>query len=272
MNSFKAVYRALEYEAERQRKTAAEGKKLAQETRGWVEERGITVAQRSKEYAHDYRYFPEPDLAPLVLNREWVEEIRSKLPELPEARRDRFVAEYNLPLYDVNLLLSSKAMADYFEDCVKTEEYRKLPQDRGAKEVSNWLLGEVSRIMNANNIEIDGFRARISPEWLVELLVLDSQGDVSTATAKSALEEMFNTGGQAADIIAQRGLSQISDTEAIEREVMAAIRNNAQAVADYRAGKKQSLKFLVGQVMRATRGRANPRLVNELLEKKLEEG
>ncbi len=272
MNSFKAVYRALEYEAERQRKTAAEGKKLAQETRGWVEERGITVAQRSKEYAHDYRYFPEPDLAPLVLNREWVEEIRSKLPELPEARRDRFVAEYNLPLYDVNLLLSSKAMADYFEDCVKTEEYRKLPQDRGAKEVSNWLLGEVSRIMNANNIEIDGFRARISPEWLVELLVLDSQGDVSTATAKSALEEMFNTGGQAADIIAQRGLSQISDKRVIEIEIATAISLNAQAVADYRAGKKQSLKFLVGQVMRATRGRANPRLVNELLEKKLEEG
>ncbi len=272
MNSFKAVYRALEYEAERQRKTAVEGKKLFQETRGWVEERGITVAQRSKEYAHDYRYFPEPDLAPLVLNREWVEEIRSKLPELPEARRNRFVAEYNLPFYDANLLVSSKAMADYFEDCVKTEEYRKLPQDRGAKEVSNWLLGEVSRIMNANNIEIDGFRARISPEWLVELLVLDSQGDVSTATAKSALEEMFATGKQAADIIAQRGLSQISDTEVIEREVMAAIRNNAQAVADYRAGKKQSLKFLVGQVMRATRGRANPRLVNELLEKKLEEG
>ena len=272
MNSFKAVYRALEYEAERQRKTAVEGKKLFQETRGWVEERGITVAQRSKEYAHDYRYFPEPDLAPLVLNREWVEEIRSKLPELPEARRDRFVAEYNLPLYDANLLTSSKAMADYFEDCLKTEEYRKLPQDRGAKEVSNWLLGEVSRIMNANNIEIDGFRARISPEQLVGLLVLEKQGDVSSTSGKSVLEEMFETGRGPTDIIEELGLSQISDTEAIEREVMAAIRNNAQAVADYRAGKKQSLKFLVGQVMRATRGRANPRLVNELLEKKLEEG
>jgi len=265
MNSFKAVYRALEYEAERQRKTAVEGKKLFQETRGWVEERGITVAQRSKEYAHDYRYFPEPDLAPLVLNREWVEEIRSKLPELPEARRDRFVAEYNLPLYDVNLLVSSKAMADYLEDCQR--EHKELP----AKEVSNWLLGEVSRIMNASNCDINEFRKKVSPERFSGL-VLATHGPVNTATAKFVLEEMFNTGRQAADIIAQQGLSQISDTEAIEREVMAAIRNNAQAVADYRAGKKQSLKFLVGQVMRATRGRANPRLVNELLEKKLEEG
>jgi aspartyl-tRNA(Asn)/glutamyl-tRNA(Gln) amidotransferase subunit B len=268
MNSFKAVYRALKYEAERQRKKAAEGKKLVQETRGWVEERGITVAQRSKEYAHDYRYFPEPDLAPLVLSREWVEAIRSKLPELPEARRDRFVAEYNLPFYDANLLTSSKTMADYFEDCVR--EYKAKPAP--AKEISNWLLGEVSRIMNAKNVDIIDFREKVAPEQLVRLSVLNKQGDVSTATAKSVLKEMFNTGKPADSIIAQRGLSQISDTEAIEREVMAAIRDNPQAVADYKAGKKQSLKFLVGQVMRATKGRANPTVVNELLEKKLEEG
>jgi len=271
MNSFKAVYRALDYEAKRQRKIAGEGRKLTQETRGWVEERGITVAQRSKEYAHDYRYFPEPDLAPLVLGREWVEEVKAKLPELPQARRDRFVAEYNLSLYDASLLTSSKAMADYFEDCLKTGMSHSLSSAKRAKMVSNWLLGEVSRIMNANNIEIDKFRERISPEWLVELLVLDSQGDVSTATAKSALEEMFATGKRAADIIDQQGLGQISDTEAIEKEIIAAIRSNAQAVADYKAGKKESLKFLVGQVMRATRGRTNPGLVNQLLERKLEE-
>jgi aspartyl-tRNA(Asn)/glutamyl-tRNA(Gln) amidotransferase subunit B len=268
MNSFKAVYRALEYEAERQRKRAMEGKKLVQETRGWVEGRGITVAQRSKEYAHDYRYFPEPDLAPLVLSREWVEEIRSKLPELPEARRARFVAEYNLPLYDANLLTSSKAMADYFEACMK--EYRAKPAP--AKEISNWLLGEVSRIMNAHNIDMIGFRRKVSPEQLVRLSVLEKQGEVSSTSGKSVLEEMFETGRGPTDIIEELGLSQISDTEAIEREVMAAIRDNAQAVADYKAGKKQSLKFLVGQVMRATRGRANPTVVNELLEKKLEEG
>ncbi len=268
MNSFKAVYRALEYEAERQRKRADEGKELVQETRGWVEDRGITVAQRSKEYAHDYRYFPEPDLAPLVLNHEWVEEIRSKLPELPEARRGRLVAEYNLPLYDANLLTSSKAMADYFEDCLKQYKAKPAP----TKEISNWLLGEVSRIMNANDIDIIDFREKVSPEQLVGLLVLEKQGDVSSTSGKSVLEEMFETGRGPTDIIEELGLSQISDTEAIEREIMAVISNNAQAVADYKAGKKQSLKFLVGQVMRATRGRANPGLVNELLEKKLEEG
>ena len=266
MNSFKAVYRALEYEAKRQRKLAEEGRKLVQETRGWVEESGKTVSQRSKEYAHDYRYFPEPDLPPLVLNREWVEEIRSKLPELPEARRDRFAAEYDLPLYDANLLTSSKTMAGYFEDCLKTGMPKRV------KTVSNWLLGEVSRIMNANSIEIDEFRARISPEWLVELLVLDSQGDVSTATSKSVLEEMFNTGKRAADIIKERGLSQISDTEAIKAEVITVINSNKQAVADYKAGKEKALKFLVGQVMKATKGRANPKLVNEVLKEKLKEG
>jgi len=272
MNSFKAAYLALEYEAKRQRRMAEEGKRLIQETRGWVEEKGITVVQRSKEYAHDYRYFPEPDLPPLVLNREWVGEIRSRLPELPEARRDRFVAEYGLPVYDANLLTASKAMADYFEECLKTEEFKKLPSAKGAKDVSNWLLGEASRITNANNIDIAEFRKKVSPERLVGLTDLMVKGTISGTTAKPVLEEMFNTGKDAASIITQRGLSQISDTEEIEREVIAAIRSNAQAVADYKAGKKESLKFLVGQVMRATRGRANPGLVNELLEKKLEEG
>jgi aspartyl-tRNA(Asn)/glutamyl-tRNA(Gln) amidotransferase subunit B len=271
MNSFKAVYLALEYEAKRQRRIAEEGKKLVQETRGWVEERGVTVAQRSKEYAHDYRYFPEPDLPPLVLSREWVEEIRSKLPELPEARRNRFITEYNLPFYDANELTKSKAMADYFEAYIKTGEPRALPLTERAKLGSNWLLGEVSRIINANNIDINRFRERVSPNQLCELIVY-AQDVVNAATAKFVIEEMFTTGRDAASIIAQRGLSQISDAKAIEKEVIEAIRNNPQAVADYKAGKKQSLKFLVGQVMRATGSRANPKLVNELLEKKLEEG
>ncbi|MFC1902611.1 Asp-tRNA(Asn)/Glu-tRNA(Gln) amidotransferase subunit GatB [Chloroflexota bacterium] len=273
MNSFRAVYRALEYEASRQRKVLADGKRLVQETRGWVEEKGKTVSQRSKEYAHDYRYFPEPDLPPLVLSRKRVEEIKSKLPELPEARRDRFVAEYGLPVYDANLLTSSKAMADYFEDFVKIGEPRNLSLPERAKLGSNWILGEVSRIMNANNnMEIVGFRERVSPEWLVELMVSDSEGNISAATAKSVLEEMFEQGKRAGEIVEERGLSQISDTAAIEGEVMAVIERNEQAVADYKAGKEQALKFLVGQVMKATRGRANPKLVNEVLKKKLEEG
>ena len=265
MNSFKAVYLALEYEAKRQRKMADEGKKLAQETRGWVEAKGATVAQRSKEYAHDYRYFPEPDLPPLVLSRERVGEIRSKLPELPEARRERFVDEYKLPAYDASLLTGAKAMADYFEECWRVNE-KVSP-----KEVSNWLLGEASRITNEQNIDIDEFRERVSPEHLSGL-ILSSHSTINIATAKSVLEEMFRTGQSAEEIIKQRGLSQISDTKQLEEVVIEVINSNAQAVADYKGGKKESLKFLVGQVMRATRGRANPALVNELLEKKLEEG
>jgi len=268
MNSFKAVYLALEHEAQRQRKRAEEGKKLTQETRGWIEAKGITVAQRSKEYAHDYRYFPEPDLPPLVLSREWVEEIRAKLPELPEARRDRLMAEYGLSLYDANLITGSRDMADYFEDCLKESE----AEPAQAKELSNWLLGEVSRIMNASGIDIKAFRAKVSPRQLCALLSTTRRAIINQATAKSVLEEMFRTGGSANDIISQRDLSQISDSGEIEKEVTEAIKNNPQALADYKAGKQQSLKFLMGQVMRATGGRANPKLVIELLEKKLEEG
>ena len=268
MNSFRAVYRALEYEAKRQRKAIAEDKKLVQETRGWLEEKGRTVAQRSKEYAHDYRYFPEPDLPPLVLDREWVKEIRSKLPELPKVRRDRFVAQYNLSLYDANLLTSSRAMADYFEACLRTEPPRDLPPAERAKMVANWLLGEFSRLLNATNTGID--KGRVSPEQLCQLLDLMHKGSISGVSAKLIFEEMFNTGKQAADIIAQRGLSQISDSQEIEEAVNQIITASAQAVADYRTGKEQALKFLVGQVMRATRGRANPKLVGELLKKKLE--
>lgn len=270
MNSFKAVYRALEYEANRQRKLLAEGKRLVQETRGWVEEKGKTVSQRSKEYAHDYRYFPEPDLPPLAISREWVEEIRAKLPELPEARRDRFVAKYGLPLYDANLLTSSKAMADYFEEAYQESE--KVSAKIPAKVISNWLLGVVSGIMNARNIDIIEFGKSVSPRQFVVLLIQHSQGIVSSTSGKSVLEEMSRTGKEPTEIIQQRGLSQISDAEQLEKEVMAVIRNNTAAVADYRAGKAPALKFLIGQVMRATKGRANPQVVTGLLRQKLEEG
>jgi aspartyl-tRNA(Asn)/glutamyl-tRNA(Gln) amidotransferase subunit B len=265
MNSFKAVYRALSYEEERQRKQAAAGKKLFQETRGWVEDRGVTVSQRSKEYAHDYRYFPEPDLAPLVLDRAWVEEVKAKLPELPEERRDRFVAQYGLPLYDARLLTASRDMADYFEDCLKTAQL-------SPKEISHWLLGEVSRIINESVIDITEFAKKVSPERLVRLAALSSEEKISTATAKSVLAQMYQSGKSADDIIKAQGLSQISDAGAIEAEISRVIKENAPAVADYKAGKKQSLRFLVGQVMRATKGRANPAVVNQLMEKKLGEG
>jgi aspartyl-tRNA(Asn)/glutamyl-tRNA(Gln) amidotransferase subunit B len=270
MNSFKAVYRALEYEAKRQRKVAEEGRKLTQETRGWVEEKGITVAQRSKEYAHDYRYFPEPDLAPLVLKREWIEKIRSKLPELPEARRDRLVAEYELPLYDADLLTSSKLMADYFEECMKSPPHDDL-RLKHAKPIANWIIGEFTRLLNATNTDVGSMWKKISPAQLYSLIRLIESGAVSGLNAKEVFEEMFNSARSAQEIISEEGLTQISDTGQLEETVADVINSNAQAVADYKAGKRESLKFLVGQVMRATKGRANPGLAHQLLERKLEE-
>ena len=272
MNSFKAVYLALEYEAKRQHKVATEGRRLVQETRGWVEEKGKTVSQRSKEYAHDYRYFPEPDLPPLALGREWVEEIRSKLPELPEARRDRFVAEYGLPLYDANLLTNSRAMADYFEDFVKTGEPHNLSQPERAKLGSNVILGEVSRIINDNKIDIVEFREGVSPERLARLLTLNSEGAINTATSKSMLWEMFDTGKDPDTIVREGERGQISDAGEVEETVIQVIASNPKPVADFKSGKEQALKFLVGQVMKATKGRANPMVVNEVLKKKLAEG
>ncbi|MFC1981183.1 Asp-tRNA(Asn)/Glu-tRNA(Gln) amidotransferase subunit GatB [Chloroflexota bacterium] len=266
MNSFKAVYLAMEYEARRQRQAVAEGKRLVQETRGWVEAKGKTISQRSKEYAHDYRYFPEPDLPPLVISQEWIEEIRAKLPELPEARRDRLISEYGLPLYAADLLTSSKEMADYFED------FRGANMGLSPKDISNWLLGPVSAIMNANSIDITEFFRRISPERLAGLLILQSQGAVNMPTAKSVIEEMFDSRKSAEEIINEQGLGQISDTRQIEEAVSQVINSNPHPVADFKAGKEQALKFLVGQIMKATKGRANPKLVNELIRKKLDEG
>jgi len=272
MNSFRAVYLAMEYEAKRQRKAFSEGKKLVQETRGWVEEKGKTAAQRSKEYAHDYRYFPEPDLPPLAISRERVEEIKARLPELPEDRRDRFMKEYGLSLYDASLLTGTKAMADYEEDFIKAKEPKDIPVSERAKLGSNWLLGEISRIMNDNNIEIDDFKRKVEPAQAARIAALSSEGVVNASTAKSVLDLMFQTGKKADEIIQERGLSQISDTGELEDAIVDVINSNTQAVSDYRSGKETALKFLVGQVMRATKGRANPALAGELLQKKLGEG
>jgi aspartyl-tRNA(Asn)/glutamyl-tRNA(Gln) amidotransferase subunit B len=265
LNSFKAVFLAMEYEAQRQRKAAAEGKRLVQETRGWVEAQGKTVSQRSKEYAHDYRYFPEPDLPPLVIGRDWVEAVRQKLPELPEARRDRFMKDYGLPKYDADLLTESKDMADTFEKNVKSNK------NVTPKEVSNWFLGEVSHKINVDNISILEFEKKVSPEMLTGL-IYNAHSVINIGIAKSVFEEMYNTGKDSDDIIKERGISQISDTQELEKIVAEVINSNIQPVADYRAGKETALKFLVGQVMKATKGRANPQVVNEVLKKKLAEG
>ncbi|MEE8419169.1 MAG: Asp-tRNA(Asn)/Glu-tRNA(Gln) amidotransferase subunit GatB [Dehalococcoidales bacterium] len=273
MNSLRAVYRALEYEVKRQTKATEEGKKLVQETRGWVEEKGITVSQRSKEYAHDYRYFPEPDLPPLTMSRKLVDEISSELPELPDTRRKRFMEDYGLTAYDAGLLTSSKAMADYEEEfvAVSTGTPENLAKTESAKLGSNWILGEVSRIINARNIDITRFGEKVNPGKLADLTTLNSQGVINNATAKEMLEEMFNTGKDPETLLNEGGRGQISDSGELAEAVAGTIKANAPAVADYKAGKEQAVKFLVGQVMKATKGRANPQLVNELVKEKLEE-
>jgi aspartyl-tRNA(Asn)/glutamyl-tRNA(Gln) amidotransferase subunit B len=268
MNSFRAVFRAMAYEAERQERLLKAGEKISQETRGWVEEKGITVAQRSKEYAHDYRYFPEPDLPPLALTPTWVEELRARLPELPEERKDRFMAQYGLPVYDARLLTNSRELADYFEECLKLSG--EATNQKRAKTVSNWLLGEFSRLLNATGTDVQG--SPVSPGHLVELLDLMEQGQLSGTAAKSVFEEMFHNGGAPAEIVAQKGLAQISQSSELEGVVEQIIAASSQAVADYRSGKEAALKFLVGQVMRQTKGRGNPQMVTELLRQKLGQG
>jgi aspartyl-tRNA(Asn)/glutamyl-tRNA(Gln) amidotransferase subunit B len=269
MNSFRAVFRALEYEAQRQRKAMADGVRLVQETRGWVEEEGKTVSQRSKEFAHDYRYFPEPDLPPLLVSRKWVEEVKTKLPELPEARRDRFVSEYGLPLYDANLLIGTKAMADYFETILKTGKPEVLTLTNRAKMASNWLSGEFSRLLNVTNSEIN--KVKVKPEQFCELFDLVNKGSIGGTAAKQVFEEMFNTGKSAGDVVAEKGLSQISDSSELEITADKVIADNPQAVLDFHAGKETAMKFLVGQFMKATRGRANPQIATQLLKNKLGE-
>ncbi len=257
LNSFKAVYQALKYEERRQKEVLDDGGSLVQETRGWADEEGITVSQRSKEYADDYRYFPEPDLPPLAIDREWVEELRAKLPELPERRRERFVSQFGLPPYDADILTSSRALADYFEDCLKVTGPGK------AKTASNWLLGDFSRLLNATNSDIEN--TKISPEHLAELLELVEKGSISGPASKTVFEEMFYTSRSASDVIAEKKLSQISDTAELRQIIKQVIASNTKAVSDYKAGKQQSLTFITGQVMKATRGRANPALAKEIL-------
>ena len=264
LNSFRSVKLALEYEIERQKRLLEAGGKVEQETMGWDESRGVTVLQRSKEYAHDYRYFPEPDLPPLVIEREWVEEIRTKLPELPDAKRDRFVADYGLSRYDAGVLVADRAVADYFETCVRAGAGRVEP-----KAIANWITGELFRLMKAQGLEIG--EVRITPDKLVALIGMVEDGTITASTAKKVLAEVFETGRAPEEIVRERGLAQISDVEALSRVVDEVIAANPKAVADYLAGKKPVLRFLVGQVMKATRGKANPKLANELLLEKLKQ-
>ena len=262
MNSFRSVYQALEYEAGRQRRVVEDGGQVTQETRGWVEERGATVSQRSKEYAHDYRYFPEPDLPPLRIGAEWVRELRAELPELAPQRQARFRSDYGLSEYDAGLLTGARRMADYFEDVVGRRG------GDAAKEIANWILGDLSRLLNRHHCDIAD--SPVTPGGLAELLELIANGSLSTSLAKTVLEDMYATGDRAADIARAKGLAQISDTGAIADAVAEAIAANPGAVADYLNGKENAARFLMGQVMRLTKGQAQPELALRLVQEGLE--
>lgn len=267
MNSFRSVHLALNYEIERQRRILEDGGRIVQETRGWIEERGVTVAQRSKEQAHDYRYFPEPDLPPLSIAAEWVEEIRRGLPELAGQRQARFIEQYALSQYDAALLTGSRAMADYFEEAVALRPAKGPAAAAFAKNVSNWMLGDLSRLMNLENQDIT--EVAVKPAQLVELLGLIDSGVLSGTLAKTVLEEAFASGIAPGKIVAEKGYSQINDAATLESAVTAALAANPRAVADYRKGKETAAKFLMGQVMKQTAGKAKPELALQLVQARL---
>lgn len=259
LNSFKAVQKGLEYEAARQADVLDEGGRIVQETRSWDEGRGLTVSLRSKEQAHDYRYFPEPDLVPIVVDPAWVEAVRAGLPELPEARRQRLMATYELSAYDAGVITASRAMADYFDAAVAA--------GADAKAAANWLMGDVSKMLNAAGREIED--CLVQPGQLAGLIGLVAKGTISLKIAKTVFEEMWASGKDAEAIVKEKGLVQISDEGAIVAVVEAVIAANPQSVADYKAGKERAIGFLVGQVMKETKGRANPELVNKLLRERM---
>jgi aspartyl-tRNA(Asn)/glutamyl-tRNA(Gln) amidotransferase subunit B len=262
MNSFRAVERALEYEIRRQIGLLERGERVVQETRGWVEEKGITVGQRTKEHAHDYRYFPEPDLPPLVISREWVEEIRARMPELPDEKAARYRQELGLSAYDAFQLVSDRAMAEYFEEAL-----RLAGTNGRAKGLANWIINDINAVLNARGIGIEALP--VTPAQLNELLDLIEQGTLSVKIAREVFVQMVETGQSASAIVREQGLAQISDDRVVLEAIEQAIAENPKAVADYQAGKTAALDFLFGKVMKATRGQANPQVTRRLLGEKL---
>jgi aspartyl-tRNA(Asn)/glutamyl-tRNA(Gln) amidotransferase subunit B len=259
INSFKFVKDALEYEIKRQTRVLNEGGKIPQETRLWNVEKGETATMRSKEEAHDYRYFPEPDLVPLSISGEWIEELRKTVPELPAARQKRFVSEYGLPEYDAGVLTTSKGLADYFESCMRLFNHPKT--------VSNWVMGELLAELNKSGTPVD--RSPVSPERLVSVLKLVDNGTISLKVAREIFPELYTGGKSPEQIVKEKGLTQVSDEGALDKIIDDVMAKNPQQLAQYRGGKEAVFGFFVGQVMKASAGKANPQKVNELLKRKL---
>jgi len=265
LNSFKAVQKALDYEIERHMECLDRGGRIIQETRLWDEKKEMTFSMRSKEEAHDYRYFPEPDLVPVEVNSEWIESIRKELPELPQARRGRILREFGLSPYMTDILVSEQELIEYFETCMHISKTKN--KDIAPTTVGNWIIGDLLRNLNQKSIGIAS--SPVTPEGLLEVLVLIEEGIISGKIAKTVFDEMFATGKGAHHIVKEKGLVQINDKEALSAIVEDVLSQNAQSVEDFKAGKEKALKHLVGQVMRQTKGRANPQVVNTLLTEKL---
>ena len=259
LNSFKFVQKAIEYEVDRQTRILDQGESVKQETRLYDSDKGETFSMRSKEEAHDYRYFPDPDLVPIEISEAWIEEIRKTIPELPEQKRERFVNDYGIPEYDAGVLTSSKFLADYFEQCAT--------QFSKAKIISNWIMGDLLRELKKDNRNIE--ESPVSPSALVELLKLIDSATISGNIAKGVFEEMYQTQKPADRIVEEKGLKQITDSSAIEKIVDEVIEANPSQIEELRGGKEKVLGFLVGQIMKASKGKANPGMANKLLKEKI---
>lgn len=259
MNSFRAVEKALEYEIKRQIEAVSKGEKIIQETRRWDESKGETIVMRSKEKAHDYRYFPEPDMVYLSLDDEWINSIRETLPELPHDKKKRYVREYGLPEYDADILTSSKALASFFEECVN--------EGAKPKDASNWIMGEILRTLKDKAMEIED--VKFKPADIVKLIELIDKGTISGTIAKKVFKDMFETGNSPEKIVEEKGLVQVSDEGAIKEIINKVLDENPQSIEDFKNGKTKAMGFLVGQVMKASKGKGNPQLINKLLPEEL---
>ena len=262
MNTFKGVHAALSHELARQMTELDQGRRIRQETRRWDDAAGVTLAMRSKEEAHDYRYFPEPDLLPIVLAQAQIDEWARALPELPEQRRARMIRDYGIPEYDAGVLAADQAIADYFEATAKLA--------RSAKAASNWVMTTVMEQLSARHLAIG--EVKITPESLAAIINLVEAKTINMPTAKELFALVFEQGGDPAALVRDRGLAQVSDTGALEAFVGQVIAANPKVVADFKGGKEASLKFLIGQVMKLSQGKANPGLAGDLLKRKLAAG
>jgi aspartyl-tRNA(Asn)/glutamyl-tRNA(Gln) amidotransferase subunit B len=259
LNSVRFMQKAIEYEINRQIEAYEKGEEILQETRLWDEKNNCTRVMRSKEEAHDYRYFPEPDLPPLIVSKEWIEKIKAEIPELPDAMRERFIKDYNLSFADANQLVSEKSLAEFYEQAVKLSQ--------SPRTCANFILSELLRELNNEGITVA--ESKITPEKMAELIKLRDADKINNIQAKEVLVEMFKTGKSAIEIIKEKGFEQISNVETIEKLVEEVIEKHKKQVEEYRNGNQKLFGFFVGQVMKASQGKANPKIVNDILKAKL---